>query len=248
MNGFKNTAAAAVAASLAVFTVAAPVTAQAAAFDITTLAGYEVVTTSLLNFNGAGGLAGWSVQNGKVILGANIISGGDSIGDFAVFRPTGPGETWNGYTLAANEYGFAFQAKTGQSNNGVQFELYYADPMAGYTITTSPQFNYNGAGGYAGWSAPSGQVVSGGGYQFLNSYSSATVNTLAIENSVFPHYTFGANEQGWVVAGPNNNLQNPGNVYVISFNAVPEPGTWALMIGGFGMAGAMLRRRKAVNA
>ncbi|WP_367255337.1 PEPxxWA-CTERM sorting domain-containing protein [uncultured Phenylobacterium sp.] len=28
--------------------------------------------------------------------------------------------------------------------------------------------------------------------------------------------------------------------------AVPEPATWALMIGGFGMAGAMLRRRKAV--
>ncbi len=28
--------------------------------------------------------------------------------------------------------------------------------------------------------------------------------------------------------------------------AIPEPATWALMIGGFGMAGAALRRRKAV--
>jgi hypothetical protein len=33
-----------------------------------------------------------------------------------------------------------------------------------------------------------------------------------------------------------------------SFAAVPEPGTWALMIGGFGMAGATLRRRRALTA
>lgn len=30
--------------------------------------------------------------------------------------------------------------------------------------------------------------------------------------------------------------------------AVPEPATWALMIGGFGLAGASLRRRKAMVA
>jgi hypothetical protein len=27
--------------------------------------------------------------------------------------------------------------------------------------------------------------------------------------------------------------------------AVPEPATWAMMIGGFGMVGAAMRRRKA---
>ena len=31
-------------------------------------------------------------------------------------------------------------------------------------------------------------------------------------------------------------------------NAVPEPASWALMIGGFGMAGAMLRRRQTQAA
>lgn len=31
-------------------------------------------------------------------------------------------------------------------------------------------------------------------------------------------------------------------------NAIPEPATWALMIMGFGSAGAMLRRRKALAA
>lgn len=41
-----------------------------------------------------------------------------------------------------------------------------------------------------------------------------------------------------------------GRAYIVAGNAIPEPGTWALMIGGFGGAGAMLRRnrRQAVTA
>lgn len=219
--------------------------AQAAPIDITTLAGYEVVTTGALNFNAAGGLAGWSVANNKVILGAKIISAGDSVLDFSVFRPTGPNETWNGYTLGANEYGFAFAAVSGAANSGVQFELYYADPMAGYTISKSSTLNFSGTG-WGGWSAPSGDVVSGGGFAFSNTGASAASSQFADNGSVWPHYTFGANEQGWVVQ--NGGTASAANVYVISFDApiaqVPEPGSLAL----FGIAGlamvAGLRRRK----
>lgn len=36
--------------------------------------------------------------------------------------------------------------------------------------------------------------------------------------------------------------------YIIAGNAIPEPGTWALMILGFGAVGSMLRRRQAAFA
>jgi hypothetical protein len=34
----------------------------------------------------------------------------------------------------------------------------------------------------------------------------------------------------------------------IMYNVVPEPGTWAMMIAGFGLVGAAARRRKALAA
>jgi hypothetical protein len=38
-------------------------------------------------------------------------------------------------------------------------------------------------------------------------------------------------------------LSTPGD-YTITIEAIPEPATWAMMIGGFAMAGAALRRRQ----
>ena len=235
-----------VAMAVATLLILVPAVTQATPVDITTLPGYEVVTSGTFNFNGSGGWAGWSVNNGKVVLGADIISAGDSILDFSVFRPVGPGETTPfGYTYGANEYGFILQDNHLGANNGVQIQLYYTDPLTGYTITKSSQLNYSN-NGWGGWSAPSGQVVSGGGYQFATSGAFPAESEFADGGSVYPHYTFGADEQGWVVQ--SGAVGGPANVYVISFDApapVPEPGTIALL--GVGLLGMVAIGRKKMK-
>jgi len=68
---------------------------------------------------------------------------------------------------------------------------------------------------------------------------------------------FGAVTEGLFVGSQtNSSFHSGGNPLRLRANelqfaatgtvtAIPEPGTWALMIGGFGMAGAMIRRRRS---
>ncbi len=42
-------------------------------------------------------------------------------------------------------------------------------------------------------------------------------------------------------------FSGPGNINVPGAGAVPEPATWLMMIGGFGLVGAGLRRRRGVG-
>ena len=43
-------------------------------------------------------------------------------------------------------------------------------------------------------------------------------------------------------------LNNDGRQDMLVQTAIPEPATWALMIGGFGLAGVALRRRRSAIA
>lgn len=85
-----------------------------------------------------------------------------------------------------------------------------------------------------------------GGTQ-VATHSFSGINSLAYNqvtpllNHTFTPYSF--TEKFVVTATGGTSVQAAATLL-----AVPEPATWALMIGGFGAAGAMIRRRKAVLA
>jgi hypothetical protein len=83
---------------------------------------------------------------------------------------------------------------------------------------------------YSGLTLTGGATAEVAHFQALGAAWAATHDE---SNSNFADaiYSVGGNTQGFVIAGE-----------------VPEPASWALMIAGFGMAGAMLRRRRLVAA
>jgi len=87
--------------------------------------------------------------------------------------------------------------------------------ISGYEFIISPPM-YFSSGGWAGWSAPEGKVVLGGGV-----FGVATrISCPAFPNSVWPHYTYGANEYGWVAQSAE---AGTGYIYVICIDATnPE--------------------------
>jgi len=86
---------------------------------------------------------------------------------------------------------------------------------------------------FAGFGDPVGR---GGG---IEADSFAAFSAFSGDISPFDFPT--DNDHGFVIGGLNF-----APVEINAFQAVPEPTTWALMISGFGMAGAALRRRRRV--
>jgi hypothetical protein len=101
-------------------------------------------------------------------------------------------------------------------------------------------------------------------YFSLNYKDGALINTSAVEGAVFPvainswtttSVSFTAAQSGFAnveVFTYNNGWTPDGYVYsgVDNFNlqAVPEPSTWALMLGGLGMMMVIQRIRRRVQS
>jgi len=152
--------------------------------SVSYVTGLMIVESSALNFSGSG-WGGWSCPAGKVALG-----GGVSGVRTQTSRPAGPNSVWPHYTYGSAEYGWVVQSAEAVSG---KIWVVCADPMPGYEIVTSMAFNFSGSG-WAGWSCPAGKVSLGGGVQNLI----PVANRAAGPNSVWPHYSYGANDYGWV--------------------------------------------------
>lgn len=83
-----------------------------------------------------------------------------------------------------------------------------------------------------------------------NAFSNATTATVggttyAFTNSGFQFTRGGGDTVGMYTFGPNSNAPDYTGQISFTTTAVPEPATWAMMMVGFGMIGAVARRRRA---
>ena len=143
---------------------------------------------------GPKGLITTGVTGEKGAKGDTGVAGPQGVkGDTGVQGPGGSGP--QGATGAVGATG-ATGATGAAGPQGIAGPVGPAGPagLSGYELIISPVMQF-AAGGWAGWSAPAGKVVLGGGVFGVH----ARISSPAFPNSVWPHYTYGPNEFGWVV-------------------------------------------------
>jgi hypothetical protein len=175
--------------------------------------GYEVVNSPPLAF-GDGGYGGWSCPAGKVVLDGGFLA----TDPVAVSAPGTPNSMWPHYTFGANEYGWVIRDDPNGFGNIISVYAICADAPTGYEVVESPPMVF-GDGGYGGWSCPAGKVVLGGGFE---GEDTVAVSAPGTPGSVWPHYTFGPNEYGWVIRDDPNGAGQTITIYVICANVQVE--------------------------
>jgi len=133
---------------------------------------------------------------------------------------------------------------TGASNVTGQFDLASADsgniPMLGTFAICFREAGGNCAGGGNGGLFPTDPAATGSfTLNFTDSIGNITLNNFFTRYQSIEGVQQGTSGVG--VAGSSLFLDPSGNV-------VPEPGTWAMLIAGFGLVGATMRRRRKTLA
>jgi len=181
---------------------------------------------------------------------------GAIVGDYF----TGVGNERRGYVLDGST--FTTLSIPGQPLTSTRARaITDAGDIAGWTSSASGTQGFVLSGGvYQFFSAPGG--VTNTTFEDLNIHGVAVGNftdvgglshafTYDIHSNVFTELTiagatsiqaFGINDLGQVIV--TTNLERGPNNFIYDPNAVPEPAMWALMLLGFGSAGAAIRRRR----
>jgi Domain of unknown function (DUF4082)/PEP-CTERM motif len=128
---------------------------------------------------------------------------------------------------------------------------------AGTLLTSTTVLGTDPVVGHFVWGAISPYTLGAGRYVIGGEFlGDGTFNSYATGIVSIPEYTYGSDLQQY---GSGLNFPGVGTgggygsngIFEVSFSvggAVPEPASWALMIVGFGMVGATMRRRAAVAA
>jgi hypothetical protein len=135
----------------------------------------------------------------------------------------------------------------GYANSGAAGEI-FLQPLSGYQV----KLNGFDLGAWPNLNRTTQVTLRGGNGDLL--FQSGSITVLGSVRSTFAFPNMTRSDGIRIQFGPDSFNVGIDN---ISFDVsrtnggpgpIPEPATWALMIGGFGIAGAMLRRRRMVAA
>jgi hypothetical protein len=205
--------------------------------------------TQLVNPNTSAPLAG---------IAQGINASGAIVGDYF----TGAGNQIDGYILNGSSFTDLSIAGDNVRARGITD----SGEVAGWVSNASGSQGFILAGGvYTFFTAPgsfqstffedinssgliSGEYNDAGGFShaFIFNSNTATFTDINVPGATNVN-AFGINDAGQVVL-TTSNVDGRITNYLYSPGGAPEPASWALMIGGFGLAGAALRRRRAAVA
>jgi PEP-CTERM motif len=112
------------------------------------------------------------------------------------------------------------------------------DTLKLYGVTMDGKLQHLGYGGIFDGPGTTMGLTGAGGGAWLSGKGEDQVYRVALNTAGYKEFWF----------GNNNDAADGYRLDSLTVAAVPEPTTWALMIGGFGLAGAALRRRRAAAA
>lgn len=193
--------------------------------------GFQVYDIITLNAGGPGGHS-WT-SSSWVSSGVPAVLGNVSSGDITYATVTQGNDVLNVHPGAKG------------ATNGVGGTDY--DSIVRFTAPTAGTYNFAGLFRVLDFAAPNGVNVS-----VRNSNSTLFSNSL--QGSFGSTVTFNGSKTLAANGTLDFRVNRAGDFFYDStglaatVTAVPEPGTWALMITGFGAAGSMIRRRRALIA
>jgi len=188
----------------------------------------------------------------NVTYTGTVTSGYDYAGDFGWFN-----SDLSGAPIVAR---FQFDTSKGVVSTGSEFSFIYGGPGEG---TQSPALNASlTVNGYTVRFVGSefGEILSEENYGYSSQFSQAndimhylmaTVSIYADGPFGSPTFTYDGDLSGADTAGAfydgnggGASLQFTSTHLTIRPAAAPEPASWAMMLGGFGLVGGMMRRRR----